>query len=297
MSEKATYCFIINCASNSKKAESFFRSKEALLRKAFPDSAYIYVGKHDSIRDIVKEKSQAYSHIIACGGDGTVNQTAQGLYGTNCTFGVLPLGSGNDFAQSAGIPLKFDKAFSVLVSGKSKPIDVITYSNGLFLNTCGIGLDGLTNFYASRSTFKTGFMRYFSSGLKALIAAKPFITSIVISVSNQQIERKVWMMTIANGPTEGGRYRISPSSENSDGRAELVVVKDISRFRLFVEFMKLSLGLPFSESVADTFTFTNTIQIRTENPQKVHMDGENIVLVENPSVFELHKAAIEVLVS
>ena len=267
-----------------------------LLRKAFPDSTYIYVGKHDSIKNIVRKKSQSFSHIIACGGDGTVNQTAHGLHRTNCILGVLPLGSGNDFAQSVGIPLNFDEAFNVLLSGKTKPIDAIIYTNGLFLNTCGIGLDGLTNFYASRSMFRSGFMRYFSSGLKALIAAKPFTTYIVIAETNQRIEQKVWMITIANGPTEGGRYRISPSSNNSDGRAELILVKYISRIRLFIEFMKLSLGLPFSDSVAGTFTFTNSVQIRTEKPQKIHMDGENVVLRENSSMFELINGSIRVVV-
>lgn len=267
-----------------------------LLNKAFPDSTCVYVGKNDSIEDIAREKSHSFSHIIACGGDGTVNKTVHGLIETDCILGVLPLGSGNDFAQSTGIPLNFDQAFNVLLSGRTKSIDVITCSNELFLNTCGIGLDGLTNFYASRNMYRSGFMRYFSSGLKALIAAQPFTTSIVITASNQRIDQKVWMITIANGATEGGRYRISPTSENSDGRAELILVKNISRLRLFIEFMKLSLGLPFSESVADTFTFFNSVKIQTEKNQKVHMDGENVVLRENPSIFELHKGSIKVIV-
>ena len=296
MNEKPTYCFIINCASNSKKAESFFRSKESLMREAFPNSTFVYVGKHDSIRDIVKDKSRSFSHIIACGGDGTVNQVVHGLYGTNCMFGVLPLGSGNDFAQSSGIPMEFSQSLNVLLSGKTKLVDLISYNNGFFINTCGIGLDGLTNFYASTSKYKSGFLKYFSSGLKALISADLFTISIVLPKFNSPIVRKVWMATIANGATEGGSYRISPSSQNDDGRAELILVNGISRFRLFIEFIKLSIGLPFGEHVVESFTFSRSVQIAVESPQKVHMDGENVVLQENPSVFEFHKGVINVLV-
>ncbi len=276
MSKKPSYCFIINCASNAFRAEAFFRNNEEELKVKFPNTSFVYIKKDDSITEIVRERSVDHTHIVACGGDGTVNRVANGLIGSDCILGVIPLGSGNDFAQSIGLDGNFNRNVKVLIGEKTKRIDVISSDWGYFLNTFGIGVDGLTNYYASKSGLKSGFLRYFVGGLKALSISKPLRAEISISGRTEVIEQQVWMIAVANGKSEGGKYQISPSSVNSDGKVELIVVKAVSRLRLILEFLKLSFGFSFNKQIVDKYSFTDSVTISTEYPLKSHADGEQV---------------------
>ncbi|MGN8226524.1 diacylglycerol/lipid kinase family protein [Gracilimonas sp. BCB1] len=276
MSKKPSYCFIINCASNAFRAEAFFRNKESELKARFPGTSCIYISKDDSITEIARQKAEEHTHIIACGGDGTVNRVANGLVGSNCILGVIPLGSGNDFAQSIGLDHVFDRNVEALSREEITRVDVVSSDWGYFLNTFGIGVDGLTNYYASKSGFKSGFLRYFMGGLKALIKSKPLRTKISISGQTNDIEQEVWMVAVANGKSEGGKYQISPSSINSDGKVELIVVKSVTRVRLIYEFLKLSFGFSFNKQMVDEYSFTDSVSISTEHVLKAHADGEQV---------------------
>ncbi|MBO6586412.1 MAG: diacylglycerol kinase family lipid kinase [Gracilimonas sp.] len=296
MSNDPSYCFIINCASNAFRAEAFFRSKEAELADKFPGTSFKYIRKDDSIAEIVRDKSAEHSHIIACGGDGTVNRVANGLIGSDSKLGVIPIGSGNDFAQSIGLNHDFDKNIRVLNQETTKRIDVIKSEWGFFINTFGIGVDGLTNYYASKSGYGSGFLRYFLGGLNALFTSEPFRAKISISGRNDAIEQKVWMVAVANGKSEGGKYQISPSSINSDGKVELIVVKAVSRIRLILEFLKLSFGFSFNKKIADEYSFTDSVIISTDRLLKSHADGEQVPET-NHHVFEVLPGALEVIVA
>lgn len=297
MNVKPTYCFLINCSSNVSHAGVFFKRKEQELKRKLPGSNFIYIQKEDSIPEIAKRESSIYSHIVACGGDGTVNKTANGIIGTSAILGVLPLGSGNDFAQNIGLTLDFDTDLKLLIRDHITNIDVIESGCGYFLNTFGIGVDGLTNYYAAKSRFNKGSLRYFSGGLRALWSSESFPVTVGDLSDYKGIkEQKVWMVAIANGKTEGGKYTISPDSVNNDGQIELILVKDVSRMRLFIEFIKLSVGLSFNDDVVDIQSSTDGFQIDLKNSKiKAHADGEQQGLISGLNHFRLSKAALPVV--
>lgn len=257
---------------------------------------FVYISENDSIIDVVKNKALEHSHIIACGGDGTVNRVANALVGSECILGVIPLGSGNDFAQSIGLVKDFEKNIDTLLQGKVVRIDLIKSNWGYFINTFGIGVDGLTNYYASKSRFRSGFMRYFLGGLTALLSSKPVRTKISIPDQNIETEQPIWMVALANGKSEGGRYIISPSSVNHDGKVELIVVKSVSRLRLISEFLKLSLGFSFKKNVVSEFTISSAVKIRTSRKLKSHADGEQVPESAD-FFFEVCKAELPVIVA
>lgn len=298
MNKTRTYCFLINCSSNSSRAESIFRNREKNLRsKLSGKSEFIYISKEDSILDIAKEKSGQFSHIIACGGDGTVNRVANGIIGTSAVMGVIPLGSGNDFAQSIGLKLNFDEDFEILLQNNVTYVDGVKTEWGYFFNTYGIGVDGLTNYYASKSPFKNGGLKYFWAGLRSLSISKPFLAEIKMADTGIKISKKVWMIAIANGKTEGGKYTISPNSVNHDGELELVLVNDISRVRLLTEFIKLSFGYSFKENVVEILKPQVGFEIAIEHPVKAHADGEQVGSGADKFGFTFHKSAIPVVVN
>ncbi len=276
MTKDPTYCFLINCASNAFRAEAFFKERETELATLFHGAEFIYIGKDDSIEEIARLKAQTFSHIIACGGDGTVNRTANGLIGSTATLGVIPIGSGNDFAQNIGLDCSFSQAIEVLKKNQVVPIDAIKTEWGYFVNTFGIGVDGLTNYYSSQSHFKSGTSRYFWGGLKALVMSRPFKLDLTISENSSPIKKEVWMIAVANGKTEGGKYTISPDSVNHDGVVEIVVVKKVSRVRLVIEFLKLSFGYSFKDGVIDKYTTQMGCSIKSDRNLRAHADGEQV---------------------
>lgn len=276
MNQDLTYCFLINSASNAHRAESFFKERESELAELFHGAEFIYIGTDDSIEDLARLKAKTFTHVIACGGDGTVNRAANGVIGSTATLGVIPIGSGNDFAQNIGLDCSFSQAIEVLKKNHTVPIDAIKTEWGYFVNTYGIGVDGLTNYYSSQSHFKSGTARYFWGGLKALMLSKPFQLDLSIQEHSSPIKKEVWMVAVANGKTEGGKYVISPGSVNYDGLVEVVIVEKVSRMRLFIEFLKLSFGYSFKDGVIDQYTTKKGCNIKSDRNLRAHADGEQV---------------------
>lgn len=296
MNRAATYCFLINCASNTHTSESNFRQHENIIRSKLPGAVFKYIQREDSIQDYVNDNLDRFTHFVACGGDGTVNQVANALAGKmNKTMGVIPLGSGNDFAQNIGLNCDFHHDFSTLLAGRIKYVDVIKANKELFINTYGIGVDGLTNYFASRSKFKSGFLKYFTGGLRALIRSHRFDIDLRIDEKERMIFNSIWMIAVANGKTEGGRYKISPASDNGDGTAEVIIVKGISRSRLIFEFIKLSFGLPFKEDVVQIFGVEDHLSVICSDYLRSHSDGEQMG-EQKQYGFEVNKGALKVIV-
>lgn len=296
MSPVPTYCFIINCSSNSYRAESFFKEREEFLRTKLPDhSEFIYIQKGDSILEIAGKKALVFSHIVACGGDGTVNRVANAILGTPAVLGVIPLGSGNDFAQNIGLHLNFEQDLRVLLEDNRTLIDAVKTNWGYFFNSYGIGVDGLTNYYSNNSPFQNGRLKYFWAGLRALFESKPFNVTINIGDTKQVYKRNTWMVAIANGKTEGGKYTISPNSVNHDGEVELILVNKVSKVRLIFEFLKLSFGYSFKESVVEVFKSGNGFEVYTESILKVHADGEQVENNRTSFSFSVQKGALQVV--
>ncbi|MDR9416243.1 MAG: YegS/Rv2252/BmrU family lipid kinase [Gracilimonas sp.] len=276
MTDNLSYCFIVNGASNGYQAEKFFKRKEKYLSGMFPNAEFHFIQPEESIREITAEKAKEFTHVVACGGDGTVNKVVNGIMGTNATLGVIPLGSGNDFAQSIQVDGSFEQSVQIIRKNQVKTIDLINFNDAYIVNTCGIGVDGATNYYAAKSLFKNSFIKYFLGGLTALISSDKFGVTLRISDNEIKIPDKIWMIALANGKNEGGRYTISPNSDHKDGFFEVVIAKGMSRIRLFIEFLKLSLGFSFDHKVVDIYSTNKSVYIQVDQPQKAHLDGEQL---------------------
>jgi len=285
---------VVNCASKAHSSEKLFRKYEHNINVKLPGSVIKYIRSGDSIKEFVNSKLNSFTHFVACGGDGTVNQVANALAGKDKVLGVIPMGSGNDFARNIGLTGNFEKDFSILLNGIVKDIDAIQANHDLFVNTFGIGIDGLTNYYASSSKFKIGFFKYFFGGLKALYIADPFDAKLTFNDSTVINHKSVWMVAVANGKTEGGRYMISPDSDSGDGKAEVIIVKGIPRISLFIQFVKLSLGLVFKESIIFKYDLKNKLNVSCSKQRRSHSDGEQMGKHKS-YFFEMNKKALTVI--
>ncbi len=183
-----------------------------------------------------------FAHLIAMGGDGTLHEVLNGIHDTeNCTLGLIPLGTGNDFAESAGITHDIRNAAETIAFRAPVCIDYIELESGLrSINAVGMGIDVdvLQRVYAGKATGKN---KYFKAFIKSL---KYYKASTFKASWDDGDEREYTgiIACLGNGRQIGGGIKLFPDAEIDDGYIDLVVVDYLSRFRTLIAFLKLTTG-------------------------------------------------------
>lgn len=290
-SAKRKYAILVNRKSNSGRGIRKFESFKTSILNTLEDAELFYVGEGESLSEIAKNQASHFDVIIACGGDGTVKNVASGLIDTNATLGVLPFGSGNDFAKMLGIAeLNISEQLQIIKRESTRKVDLIRVNDEITTNTYGIGFSGYTNYLASNSKVK-GPLKYIWAGIIALMSSRP----AGISIKSDEIEfrAKTRLVALANGKWEGGRYLISDQSDHSDGEMEVLILKPVSIARLAFVFIKLSMGGTLSSSILHSYK-AQKLRIKTDNKLYAHSDGE---VIDPLDTFEVHllPAAINVI--
>lgn len=239
-----------------------------------------------------------YDLVIALGGDGTVHEVVNGLMQVEAenrpALGVVPIGSGNDFAHANQIPKSADKALALALSGKSHPIDLalLRDENGreeYVDNTLGIGFDAIVTIRSHRLPLLRGFMMYFAAVVQTiLLNAKPMRMSIQSEQKNW--EKEIFMLVIANGPREGGGFIMAPAAKPDDGILDYMIADKISRammFRLIPEFIKGTQERFDAVEIGQC----QKLSLRSEEPLYIHIDGE----IYTSFGSNLHEISVEIV--
>jgi diacylglycerol kinase (ATP) len=192
---------------------------------------------------------QGYDMVIAMGGDGTVHEVVNGIMqlpeNKRPILGVVPVGSGNDFAHAIGVPTESDHALVQALKGEPLTIDLglMTDEHGrteFFDNTFGIGFDAIVTIRSHRLPIVRGFLMYLTAVIQTIfLNHNPAL--IQYETEQEKWEDRVLMTTLCNGGREGGGFMLSPDSKVTDGMLEYLMVRKVSRpmmFRLVPEFMK-----------------------------------------------------------
>lgn len=262
------YCIFVNRESNSGKTVSFISRNKFIIKKHLPN-VRIEVLSGSELTAKAVEIAPTIDVLIACGGDGTVQTIARVAIRFSKILGILPVGSGNDFAKMLGLSSSLKHNLAIL-NNEPTAVDVLLSNRQVVLNTLGFGVDGLTNNYA-RVYKRFGSLKYFIAGFVALKDAQLFEMEFTFEGTPRKCS--TFMAVCANGQWEGGKYRVSSSSIITDGEAELVIVNTKSRFRLLLEFLKMSFGFSLSRQIIETLKFTN-LHIQLSQPVEAHADGE-----------------------
>lgn len=270
-----TICFLFNAHSNSGKA----RKKESDLRKQissiWPNAGFIKTKPDEDFWNNLPSRLKGTNRLIACGGDGTVHRTGNLAVKLNAELGVIPLGSGNDFAHMLQIPMKFSRAIHHLQSSDTRAIDLIKVGGDLecyCLNTVGVGLDGLANYYTDIYKQKIGKAGYIAGALKAVFSYTDI--EMYLSVDNRERIEKYLMVTACNGRREGGNFTIAPDAKVDDGLIDFLIVKPMN-------FPTLLIAIPiFMTSFRpDLFRLERLkckrIDLKCQTPVRIHVDGEH----------------------
>lgn len=193
----------------------------------------------DSVKAITSDGEE--NTVVIMGGDGTLHDVINAFVDfEKNSLGLIPFGTGNDFASGAGVPLNVEQAAEIIAYNKPRYIDFIELSSGLrSINSVGKGIDVdvLKRTYSSENTGKG---KYFM----ALLASVMKFESINFTVVHDGIEEKHYglIAAIGNGPLFGGGIKMFPDAKIDDGWLELAIVDFISKPKILGALAKLMAG-------------------------------------------------------
>ncbi|WP_424245406.1 YegS/Rv2252/BmrU family lipid kinase [Elusimicrobium posterum] len=280
--------FIVNPKSGAKKDGEHFVS---LIKKHFPEAEITFTERAGHAIEIARDAAaKNYEKVIACGGDGTINETARGLMHTNTALGVIPRGSGNGFAREVGMPLNAEKALLKLKETKVIDCDLGQINDDIFINVAGVGIEAeIAHKFATYG--KRGMLPYFWIGLKTVFTFKP--AKLKVTADGKEFETAPLTLVFANGRQYGSDFFIAPDASLTDGLFDMV---ELPKRNLFV----LLFSLPsFMSSHIKTGRVTKVTkvkeaQISLPHPLSYHVDGEP-KMAENTLHVKLLQGAIKLL--
>jgi diacylglycerol kinase (ATP) len=162
-----------------------------------------------------------YSRVIAWGGDGTANEVAGPLIGTNVVLGLVPAGSGDGLARGLGLPSDPDAALEVAVSDSVLPLDVGWLGDRHFLNVCGFGFDAAVA-QAFQEGAGRGFAGYLLAGMGCLWSYRNATYALDLGGDVSRDER--FLVAFANGSQYGNGFVLASDGDPFDGWLDAVVI-------------------------------------------------------------------------
>jgi YegS/Rv2252/BmrU family lipid kinase len=212
--------------------------------------------------------------VLAIGGDGTANEVACGLLGTDTALGLVPMGSGNGLARSLGIPLRPEAALSVLEGAVVRRMDVGTVNGRPFLNVAGAGFDaavGMAFHEHTRRGGRRGIFTYVRMGIRSMFGYRAGVWDL--DADGQRFQGRALLVTFANGRQYGAEAVIAPGSRLDDGLLDVVVLEDAPLLVLLLHAPRLFLGgLPRFRGYR-RFPAAQAVLV-SEQPSLFHRDGE-----------------------
>lgn len=247
---------------------------------------------------------KGYPYVVAVGGDGTVNEVANGiLHSTgsgSTTLGVVSTGTGSDFARSVGISQHYVTACSSLTSQRRLLIDVgiVEYrSKGqslqrFFVNAAGVGFDAAAVENTERlPKYFGGTIPYLAGLLRTLIGYRN--KSVILRVGDRVETTRILSVVVANGSYLGGGMHVAPEASINDNLLDVVVIGDIGKFDLLKSLPMVYKG---THGNHPKVSIEKASSVSVESPERilVHADGE--LLGEGPASFRLIPAALSIVV-
>ena len=228
------------------------------------------------IREAVRDGA---TRLIVAGGDGSIHEAVNGIMeaGGGAALGVVPVGTGNDFAKAAGIPLDWEAATTLLarrIADDARPrrIDLGRMNDRWFANGAGIGLDAKVTQIARSYRWPVGDLVYLVAIFHAMTdgIATP---EILIESDELQWDGPLTLANISNGPWVGGMFHIAPMANNEDGLLELVIAAPVTRRRILQLLPKLVRGSHVEEAeIVHASVRRVTLTAAAAVPS--HLDGE-----------------------
>ena len=299
MTAETVHLFLNPTAGRGRAGKRQSRIRELLGKPGLP----VEVHRSQEVGHLEIQVQQAVDNgarrLVVAGGDGSIHEAANGIMRADgdAPLGVIPTGTGNDFAKASGIPLAREHATSLLADriatgAASRGVDVGRMNDRFFANGAGIGFDAKVTRIARSYRLPIGDLIYLFAILRSMVdgIATPHMR---ITADKTIWDGPITLANVANGPWIGGMFHIAPGARNNDGIFDLLIAAPVSRTQILALLPKLIKGTHMQEKVIVHEPVTQLV-IECSQPVASHLDGEVQPLQERFDI-ELLAGALQLL--
>ncbi|MDD8018545.1 MAG: diacylglycerol kinase family lipid kinase [Bacteroidota bacterium] len=272
--------FIVNPTAGRGRAKHLLPELETAL-KTFPhkNSLCVTTRAGEAVL-LAREAAQKSSLVVAVGGDGTVNEVATGVCGTDAALGVISVGSGNDFARTVNASHNIDQMLRRFLLPQIKKFDVgkvlLTHADGkteerYFFNSVGLGFDAAVAKKVSDIRWLKGIPLYMSALLHTLTGYKPHLLSV--TSKQQRWARNYFLLCFGIGRWEGGGFELTPNAEPDDGKFQVCGITGNSIMKVLPVLPLVMTGKHGKKKCVELFDAQQMV-VESQQPFPVHGDGE-----------------------
>ncbi len=226
----------------------------------------------NTIKKVSDLLDPSYSDLLVMGGDGTLNEAVNGLK-FDIPVSIIPGGSGNDFVKNIDIGKTLGDQIENIIHGDLHRIDLGEANQRKFLNGVGVGFDGqiVEDMLHTEVPLLYGHAKYYYHVLRILASYQP--RSFSLEVDGDKIRRDLILLTIGNGTTFGGGFKLTPNAKLNDGQFEICTVGKISALKRFMNILRLKNGSHIVLREVKNFN-CRSIMIQGNESLYCHIDGE-----------------------
>lgn len=262
-------------AGRGRGREVLPAAEEALRRQGLQVATEVTTRPLEAMEIARRAAEEECELVVALGGDGTSHEVANGLLSSGnseVALGMIPIGTGNDFATMFDTPTDLEAVAHRLREGKTRLIDIGRVGERYFVNVLGIGFSAL----AAVESLK---IQHFLSGLPLYLAAilitlrEYQIPHITVEFDGQRLSMPMTLLEVANGKREGGGFLIAPDAENDDGLFDICLARGLGRLEILRLLPELMRGTHVDKEPV-TMAKARRVILDSPDPLPVHVDGE-----------------------
>jgi diacylglycerol kinase (ATP) len=240
---------------------------------------------------------QGCEAVVAAGGDGTINEIINGILqatpdeASTLPFGIIPLGSANDYNDMAGLPDTIAGSVALIGTGQTRPVDVglVMVGEGeaarrrYFLNNSAVGMEPMVTLENIKMKRLRGQLRYMVALVRALVRLRAW--QMEITGDGLNYSGPVYLLSVCNGPRTGG-FMMAPTAVIDDGRFDLVFAPEVPKRTVVAILLRLMRGTHIAHT-AVTYTSATNLTLHSQPGTPVHADGELMGEVETVVSYRL----------
>lgn len=279
MSDETLHLFLNPTAGRGRAGRRCARIETLLAEAGCPVETHLSRAVGDLEAQVTAAVDAGARRIVVAGGDGSVHEATNGLMRSTgeAAFGVVPTGTGNDFAKACDVPLDWQQATQALaariaVGGGTRTIDVGLMNGRYFANGAGIGFDARVTHIARGYRWPIGDIVYLLAIFRGLVdgAASP---AMHIRAGEYRWDGPLTLANVANGPWVGGMFHIAPMANNGDGHFDLMIADAVTRRRVMTLLPAVMSGEHMDQPEIHHWPVTD-VTIEADEPVPSHLDGE-----------------------
>jgi len=270
---KKKFAIIVNPIAGRGRTLKKLKVLKSLTDNAkYADFDFYFTEYPQHATQIAEAIHKNYDAVLAFGGDGTANEVMNGLIGTDTPFGIIPQGTGNDFARSMKMSFDIKETIEKILKFNTRKIDIGSIGDKFFLNGVGIGFDGYVSHVAKKIKILKGPIIYFTTILYCMLVWKAIPIHLEIDGKHYG-KMHVFLLAVGNGNYIGGGLKLTPNAVVDDENFDICKIDNLPIFKVIFNLFRLKDGT--IERIKEVSILRGkSLLIRSHLNLPIHYDGE-----------------------